>query len=207
MWAQGTGERPEAMPFPVGARAPTITADRWFPTEAAATPHPVPGRVSIVQFFDHDSCLGWNPWGDVGQICTARLAALRRLSERFPALEIIIATRTHGSFLYAPPPAPAEEAELIRRWLEAHRIRGAVIAVSSTPFWNLPQPDARRIDKDTPNVTSYSFGKSWRATGSGFLIDQDGIIVVAPAPVESELAQFIDVLMHRQQGGAEHAAK
>jgi hypothetical protein len=208
MWAVATGNRPESLPFPVGERAPTITADYWFPREAAGTPHPAPGRVSIFQFLDHDSCFSSTWWGHVRDNCTTRLATLRRLSERFPALEIILVSHTHGAFLYVKPPAPAEEAEAIRHWLEPFRVRGATIAVSSTPFWNLPRPDARRIDKDTPNLTSYNFvhNEMWKPTSSLFLIDQDGTLV-ATNLVESYLTQYIDVLMHRQQGGPEHATK
>jgi hypothetical protein len=207
MWAQATGQRPESMPFPVGERAPAITADYWFPGEVGGISRPTRGHVALIFILDHALCLYRGLPGDVTENCAARLAALRRLSERFPALEITIVSRTHGSFLHAPPMAPGEEAELIRRWLEPFRVRGATIAVSSTPFWNLPHPDARRIDKDTPNLTSYSFRKSSNPTNTAFLIDQDGIIVSALGVNESDLTQFIDVLMHRQQGGPEHVTK
>ena len=206
MWARTTGERPDALPVPVGERASTITADHWFPAEAASTPRPRPGHVSLLFFLDRSSCL-WSNSGDTKEMCGAPLSYLRRLSEQFPALDVTVVTRTRGSFLYAPPPSPAEEAEMIRRWLEPYRIPRLTVAVTSTPFWNLPRPDGRRIDKDTPNLTNYSFGKGWKPSNGSYLIDQDGIVVSAPSFYQPELSLLIDVLMHRQTGGGEHAAK
>jgi hypothetical protein len=207
MWARVTGERPEALPSPVGERAPAITADYWYPAEAASTPRPRPGHVSLLILFDHDACLKWNSAGDTKDTCPMALASLRRLSERFPTLDITIVSGTHGSFLYAPPPTPTDEADMIRKWLETSRIRGAAIAVSSTPFWNLPRPDARRIDRDTPNATNYAFRTSTKWTYGSFLIDQDGVIVAAHGFFEPDVGKLIDVLMHRQQQKEANEAK
>jgi hypothetical protein len=207
MWAAVTRERPDAFPVPVGKQAPAITAEYWIPAEAARTPHPTPGRVTLVQFLDHDGCLGYTRSGDVGGICAMRLSALRRLGERYPALEITIVSRTRGFFLYAPPPSPAEEVEHIREWFAPYRIPRVTVAVASTPFWNLPRPDARRIDKDVPVFQRYRFAKTWKPEGQAFLVDQDGLVVSALGFNESQLGQFIEVLLHRQQEGDGHAAK
>ncbi|HEU4642612.1 MAG TPA: hypothetical protein VFS44_09165 [Gemmatimonadaceae bacterium] len=206
MWAQVTGERPEALPLPVGERAPTITADYWFPHEAAATPRPAPGHISMVLLMDHAGCLHVDLTGYVGDQCTSLVYGLRRVSERYPQLQITIVDQTAGSYLYLPPPTPADEAELARKWIDAHRIPGAVLAVTNTPHWNLPNPDGRRIDKDTPNMTAYSFGKSWKPSGI-FLVDQDGLIVSALAFDEVQIGKFIEVLMQRQTAGGNRAAK
>jgi hypothetical protein len=136
-----------------------------------------------------------------------RLSALRRLGERYPALEITIVSRTRGFFLYAPPPSPAEEVEHIREWFAPYRIPRVTVAVASTPFWNLPRPDARRIDKDVPVFQRYRFAKTWKPEGQAFLVDQDGLVVSALGFNESQLGQFIEVLLHRQQEGDGHAAK
>jgi hypothetical protein len=206
VWAQFTGERPEAMPFPIGERAPTVTADYWVPREASGAPHPAPGRVSIVMFLDRTGCLRASPWGETVDLCTPVLTALRRVSDRFPDVQVTIVTSTHGSFLYLPPPSVPEEVELVRKWLEPYEIHGLEIAVSATPFWNLPRPDGRRIEKPTPNQTHYSFGKSWKPDGA-FLVDQDGLIVSAVGLNESLIASYIDVLLHRQTAGGHRAAK
>jgi hypothetical protein len=203
-----TKGRPESIPIPVGEKAPEITADFWFPSEAAGTPHPTPGRVSIVQFLDHDSCLSSSLSGEVGSgICAFRLAALHRISERFPEVEITIVSRTRGSFLYLPPPSTAEEAELIRKWLARFRIRGAVIAVASTPFWKLPSPDSRRVDRSVPVIERYRFAKSFRPEGATLLVDQDGLIISALGFDETQLGEFIEILLQRQSTGRANAGR
>jgi hypothetical protein len=142
----------------------------------------------------------------VNESCASQLADLHRLSERFPTLQIIIVTRTHGSFLYVTPPSPAEEAALVRQWIEQYRIRGAVVAISPTPFWNLPHPDGRRIERDTPVISSYRFGKSWKPeTGTPLLIDQDGTVFTGLGFGEPNLSKFIDILLHRQGSASDHA--
>ncbi len=205
-WAQVTGERPEALPLPIGKRAPTITADYWFPHEAAATPRPAPGHIALVVLMNHAGCIGVGASGAVWDQCTSLIYALRRVSARFPQLQITIVDRTAGSFVYLPPPTPADEAELARQWLDAYRIPGAVLAVTNTPHWNLPAPDGRRIDKDTPNQIAYSFGKSSQPSG-WFLVDQDGLIVSAISSDEDRIGKFIEVLMQRQTAGGNRAAK
>ncbi|HEU6449802.1 MAG TPA: hypothetical protein VFT57_00180 [Gemmatimonadaceae bacterium] len=207
MWAAMTKGRPESIPIPVGEKAPEITADYWFPSEAASTPRPAPGRVSIVQFLDHDSCVLSNLLGDVSENCGFQISTLRRLSERFPDVEVTIVSRTRGSFLYSPPPSTAEEANLVREWLAQYRIPGAVIAVASTPFWNLPRPDSRRIDKPVPVIERYGFAKSFEPEGHLFLVDQDGLIVTAVGFDETQLGEFIEVLLQRQSRGGENAVR
>jgi hypothetical protein len=205
-WAQITGERPEALPLPVGERAPTITADYWFPREAAATPRPAPGHISLVFLMNHAACVGVGAFGAVWDQCTSPLYTLQRVSARFPQLQITIVDRTAGSFVYLPPPTPADEAELARQWLDAYRLPGAALAVTKTPHWNLLLPDGRRIDKDTPNQIAYSFGKSSQSSG-WFLVDQDGLIVSAISSDEYRIGKFIEVLMQRQMAGGDRAAK
>jgi hypothetical protein len=198
-WAKLSGERPEAIPDPVGQHAPALTADFWFPSEAAHAPRPTPGHVALVVFLNPNECDPTDATGDAPQGCASELADLRRLSERFPALEITILVATSGNFMYVQPPPPAEEADLIRQWLESYRVKGAVLGVTSTPFWRLPTPDERRMNHDVPNVTNYSFGKTWRpANGSRVLIDEDGLVINAWYP--AAMAQYIDVLLHRHGG-------
>ncbi|HEX6535719.1 MAG TPA: hypothetical protein VF041_14070, partial [Gemmatimonadaceae bacterium] len=205
-WATLLQERLDALPIPTGERAPTITAEYWIPSAAGNAPRPTPGHVSLLTFLDDKDCVTVDPQGDVGDQCVSDLAQLRRLSERFPTLDITIVSGTHGSFVWAPPPTPAEEADMIQTWLASYHIPRLTVAVTSTPFWNLPRPDGRRIDKPTQNYTNYTFRKLLKPEGSKYLVDQDGLIVSAFGLGESDLAQFIDVLVHRQTGG-EHASK
>jgi hypothetical protein len=158
--------------------------------------------VSLVLFLDEASCTdggaSWNANQTGG--CALHLAQLRRVLGRFPALEITVVMPTHGHFLYAQPMPPADEAQLLHQWLDTYQLAGAALGVTST-FWRLPAPDRRRINKDLPNAIAYGFNKKWGAANGGmYLIDQDGLIVDVLRFEEPELIQYIDVLLHRQQG-------
>ncbi|MBX6331754.1 MAG: hypothetical protein IRY91_07900 [Gemmatimonadaceae bacterium] len=217
MWAKVTGQRPDALELPIGEKAAPLSADFWFPQDSARGPRPTPGRVALVGFLDRIQCVDlpndptFASDAKRDERCWQWGVNLRRLAERFPELEITVASQTHGYFLYAPPLAPAEEAADIARWVAGHGIPGTLM-VTSTPFWHLEAPDGRRIDKPDSNVTHYSFGKSWGAKGSLYLVDQDGVIVEATGiglsgPDFDELSRKVDILLHRNAGGASRAAR
>lgn len=203
-WARATGERPDALQMPIGAKAPPLTADYWYPAGAGSAPRPAPGHPALILFLEHTDCIMSPSTSFAGPhpACVMNMAEVRRIAERFPALEIDIVMSTHGQFMYLPPTAPADEAVLIRDWVAAHHVSRAILGVTNTQFWRLPEPDARRIDKEIPNTTHYSFGKTQGlGTGSMFLVDSDGIIADAWRMEEDELGKFIEVLLDRQHKG------
>lgn len=203
-WSRATGERPEALQMPIGQRATPLTADYWFPANAGSSPRPTPGRIALVLFLEHTNCINQPSNDDAGSTaeCASRMAEMRRLAKRFPSVEIDIVMSTHGQYMYLPPTAPAEEATLIKQLVDSYQVQGAVLGVTSTSFWRLPEPDARRIDKPRPNNEHYSFGKSWKVgSGSLFLIDKDGVISDAWRVRENELGRFIETLMQRENKG------
>jgi hypothetical protein len=58
------------------------------------------------------------------------------------------------------------------------------------------------VDKPDPNVTHYTFDKSWQiySVGAYFVIDPDGVIVDSGGEVnndEAKVGALIDVLLHR----------
>ena len=122
--------------------------------------------------------------------------------------DVTIVDQTHGAFAYVLPQTPAEEAELTRQWIEGYQIPHATIAVEVTPFWKLPSPDGRRIERPSPNFTAYGFGKSWtpQRSEARYLIDQDGIIVDVLFNYQAE-PQIIEALLERQRQGGAHATK
>jgi hypothetical protein len=222
VWAKSMGARPEAMPTPLGEKAPPITADYWFPRDsfaaAGARPtRPVPGRVNLVVFLDHVFCMeGVNTSLDDDKhsdACWGTASGLRRLAQRFPALAITLVGGTHGYFLDVTPATPAEEADLTARWGVAHRFPG-VLAVTATQYSHVDSPDDRRIDKPDSNTIRYQFGKSQRTPGMAYLVDQDGLLVDVigwgwnlEGPDGPLLMQKIDILMNRQGGGAARAGR
>jgi len=203
-WSKATGERPEALQIPIGQHAATLTADYWFPSTAGSSPRPGRGHIALVLFLEHTDCIisSASDAAAPASQCTTKMAELRRLAHRFPSIEIDIVMSTHGQFMYLPPTAPADEAALIKQMVDTYQVPGAVLGVTSTPFWRLPNPDSRRIDKEIPNLAHYNFGKSWRVgSGSMFLVDPDGLIADAWRMREDELGHFIEVLMQRQNKG------
>ena len=210
MWPKDMGRPSDAL-FIIGEKAPPIVGDFWAPSEAASRPRPTPGHVALVMFLEHADCLyglgGMTSNGtpEVSPQCFALAASLHRLAQRFPALQITTVTRTRGHFAYVSSPPPADEASLIEREMAAYHLPGA-LAIASTPFWRLPAPDDRRIDKPVANETHYRFGTNQSvADGTLFLIDQSGTIVYANNGDRwgtLDLSQFIDVLVHRGNDGA-----
>ena len=139
---------------------------------------------------------------DDTSLCNRTYAGLRRVAQRFPALEITLVAQTYGLFDKMAPPPPGLEAEQFQRaWLTERHLPGA-LAVTSTPFWRLPAPDRRRINRDVPNVVQYSFGRTWHVPNwifPPFLIDQDGTIVeTAFRSFDADLPEMIAVLLARQ---------
>jgi hypothetical protein len=207
-WAKASGERPEALQFPIGASAPPIQGQFWFGRGNATGARPTKGKVALVFVADvagghcdpHHTCIAY--------------AALRRLAQRFPSLEITTLTRTEGYFKHTLPSTPAEEADLL--WRELHESHGlpGVLAVELTDFWRLPGLDRRRIDRETANQSHYSFGRTWTSKPYGaYLIDPNGVIVEVSAispdrsgkngifdrRMEARFAKLIEILLERQR--------
>jgi hypothetical protein len=199
-WAHASGELPQALRFPIGEQAPAIVGDFWFHRGDSSATRPAKGKVSLVVFLDTKCHMATDCWGPY--------ASMHRLAQRFPAVDITVAVRTHGYFSQIASPAPAGEADLLREWWQGfHQVPGA-LAVTATDFWRLDPPDRRRIDRPTPNETHYSFGRTWQTVpGMAFLVDQGGTIVgvgmlgmhdvVAVPDMEELFARMIEVLQSR----------
>jgi len=185
---------------PVGRPAPPIIADWSFGREESTVSRPVKGKVNLVVFLNPGdfSCFE----SDASSLCNRTYAGLRRVAQRFPTLEITLVAQTYGIFDKAAPPPPDVEAALLRRaWLTERHLPGT-LAVTSTPFWRLPAPDRRRINRDVPNVVHYSFGRTFQLPNwifPPFLIDQDGIMVETSfRSFDADLPEMIAILLARQ---------
>jgi hypothetical protein len=195
-WAKASGERPEALQFPIGRTAAPIQGDFWYGRADSATPRPTRGRVALVVFVDHPTCSG-------SAVCWSMYARLHRLAERFPRLEVTLVANTRGYVAQMAPPPPQVEADTMAAWWRDHHDLTAALAVAKTEFWRLPAPDERRIDRDDLNITRYSFGRSWTVkVGHGFLVDAEGTIVAVEPLMDtmnaSRLYAIIEILLTRQ---------
>lgn len=200
-WRKANGGRQAGATLAVGKRAANLVGDFRFSAErkgaaifaAPSTDNlltrPRNNRISLIVFWGR-SCgvgaalpyVGSLEQKSLSAICMRSMAAVRRLSDRFPELDVTIVTQTYGYFSYLMPVNPDEEAEWIRKWFHGHeRIPGTLI-VEKTSFWNLPGPDNRRINEAWENHDNYSFGNprkgnSWVPTTTAFLVDRNGIIL------------------------------
>ena len=208
-WVRATGLRPETYGLgnPLGEHAPPIEGDIWLGRENESGPRPTPGRVSLVVFLDAGECVGVvESAAAMDGGCAGSLTTLRRLMERFPALEVTMVAETQGYFMYLKDSiTPAREAELTKQWLESYGVM-APLAMSRSDTWRLPSPDGRRVTRTSTNRRNYSFGKSWQVSNrNAYLIDEDGIVVhvreMDRASVAQDFAELIEILLERQVAG------
>ncbi len=213
------GYNPNAS-FPVGQQAAVLPVDYLWSNgsqpsihpvgQNAATVRPQPGRVGLIVFYGHECYTGSSfgvPTGKRKFPCATSFAALKRLAQRFPELDITVATETHGYFSYLDPMGLAEEAEWLHKWHQGYHQLPGTLVVTKTPFWRLPDPDRRRIEEILPHVTSYAFGKKrdgrdWIVPTSAFLISPEGVIIHADGLAtpwtklsEQEYSDLIAVLL------------
>jgi hypothetical protein len=191
IWSAASGERPDAMRFPLGEPAPPLEGQFWFRRGDSTGTRPTKGKVSLVVFLAPKLCTESNRY------CWIAYAALHRLATRFPRLEITLVSETRGYVSNMAPPTPAQEAETLRHfWLDRDQLPGALV-VAVTDYWRLPAPDRRRIDRDVPNRVHYSFGRTW-VTADGpeaYLVDRQGTIVdVRNLTLRSEERRLAEIL-------------
>jgi len=192
---------------PLGESASPIQADFWFRRGDSTVSRPVKGKVNLVVFLDARTC--FRSYSRTGRpICQTAASRLRRLARQFPDVEVTLVAQTRGWLDLGAPAATAadEAAQLQHTWLEEQQLPG-VLAVSATDFWRLPGLDRRRIDRDTPNVTNYSFGQTWAVAGSrkagptlvtSFLLDQNGVVVETANDIdEAQMSELISILLAR----------
>ena len=178
----------EELGFPIGKPAPVLQGAFYLPkgrTDSSAIetqgtpPYPWSKKHTVLIFLGH-GC------GEVSYralqlpipSCQPIYAALRRISERFPGVDLVIATQTHGYMWQGSPPSPAEEAALLKQWFVDFQRIPASMVVENTEHWFLPGFDKRRIDVPTDNIKNYSFEGPWSLVPSmTYLIDDQGTIL------------------------------
>lgn len=214
-WSRFTGMRPETYGFgnPLGYRAPEIVADIWLGREDGGGPRPAKGRISLIVFLDPAECTGVvDAHDDLYGRCARSLIPLRRLMERFPALDVTIVAKADGYFMYLKDSVTLErEAELTKKWLESYDVT-ATLAMSAPESWKLDSPDGRTIRSLTANELSYSFGRIAPvvnrpivANSAAYLVDEDGLIVhtrqMNRFGVGEDYDKLVAILLERQVAG------
>ena len=153
----------------LGKRAPAIEATQWF-NRADDAPRPRAGRISLVVFAD--------PF--CGALCFPFYATLRRVARANPDVEITIVAQTRGFFGGLLPASPAEEGELVGKYLlDYHQLPGA-LAVDSTPHSQMPAPDDRRLNQMARNNVAYGLSQAGLQMASIYPGDPLDVFVIGP---------------------------
>ena len=194
LWDKAIGNGTGLARRPIGETVPTIEADFWYRRSDSTVVRPVKGKANLVVFLGTQGRAGGSTHSDA-----TKAARLHRLAQRFPDVEATLVAQTNGYFGDTVPPPPAMEAALwARTWFDVRQLTGA-LAVTNTPFWRLPDPDRRRINRDVPNVVRYNFGRSLSvADGTMFLVDADGKIVDIASVNERQVSPLIEILLNRR---------
>lgn len=211
-------------PTPLDSTAPTLLGKWWY------GPRFTDGKVSIAKVSVDSSLVSWHgkvnaiafipagchtsaPKGDERNVferqngtkkfCAATLSAINRLKEASPNLNVIIATRTFGSFGDLVTESPEKEAETLARYfIENYKVK-AYVAVEETEMFSLPGLDKRRVDLPTQNETNFSIA-NFRLTQdyNVVLVDPEGKIFYTGSITgdnESIAQNLIDVVTKRSQ--------
>jgi hypothetical protein len=183
-----------SLPWPFGKQAAKIESDFWYPPTAQKNQYPRLGKISLIMFVGEGRSL---------PNTAEHMAALRRLKQRFPNLDILLVGYTRGWFFGAVPPTPEEEGELIRKYLlDFYRIP-ATLTVAKTSFWRLPGYDRRRIDDDVPFEKAYGFVPNQKLVpGATWVVDETGTVVDYRSlnrKTEPGYIEIFDILFSRTQ--------
>ena len=170
---------------------------------------PTPGKVSLIIFLSN-GCHEESPPAEAPNQsvvpkaeCWSAYATVRRLAQRFPWLDITIATKTYGYIAYSGIYTPEEEAKIQAEWwLGLHKLP-ARLAVTKSEFFLLDGYDRRRIDLETENARNYATnGRQTVGSTVGYLIDTDGTILKSGSVgrwSEEEYKKTLKVIAERKQ--------
>ncbi len=217
-WVRANKASSDEIAIPFGVVAPPIEGAFRFGNDTSAPHRPTKGKVSLIMFVDdfQMKTKSFSPQAWCTPACFDALATTKRLAHRFPELEVTLVAHTRGFFREVAPPAPAEEANWLQRYLLGYHNVPASLVIEQTDFWRMDAPDLRRIDNKTSTFVNYSrLGGALGVTPfMMFLVDESGTIVdvswsvgmfggITPARLdrskEARVAALIEILLNRQK--------
>jgi len=205
VYEKGFGMKPAAL---LGQRAPRMEGDVWLGCEQdPCEPYPRPGRVTLVWFFD--GCFDYmTRVHHLSAFVCAERWPMRRIHDRFPEVDIVVVMKSTGRFAYVKDGmTPEREAQFVRKWLDQFGLNRAVLTMTETQGWRLPEPDGRwAVRHETANEKNYWPGEMRQGV---MLIDQDGYAVHAGTLNfnhdlhklinEQEFVSLIEILLEREK--------
>ncbi len=179
----------------IGEKAPSISGKYWYQngwsidagghlrTSNQVTPidaHgvPVPGKVNAILFLQGGchSNASRNPNRFVrkegAENCWVDGALAKRLKQQFPKLEVIVVSRTFGTFGGGLPMTVEDEAKTLSNYILGFFQIPAMQTVVETEFVRMPGLDRRRLDIPTESQEDYKN----IAQGDVILVDEHGEI-------------------------------
>ncbi len=219
---------------PIDSVAPKILGNWWYAPKKAdnnamaasrltdiPSSRPVPGKINLISFIEsgcHAS--SFRSWGKSktavrlngeiegdkarGEMCARTIAAINRLKEIYPDLEVTIVTKTFGSFGNILAGPPETEAETFAKYIIEHNKLDAYVAITETENFRLAGLDNRRVDLPTENEDNY-FISNIRNGGhlNVLLVDPEGKIfysgLLALGDEENAARNLIGTVLKRSQ--------
>jgi hypothetical protein len=176
--------------------APVLQGDYWFPRTAAGQEYPRRGKISMVVFTP-----------DRGQNLV-ELNMLRRLSQKYPAVDLVLVTSTAGNYGPLEPPSPEREAFLSDSTFRHFHRLNAVLSVTKGTFVQLDVPDSRRFYQIYPNEEAYpprnsaisgtKLSQIYLIDGERRIVDVSGMTVID----EGWTGRLIETLLARTAEGS-----
>jgi hypothetical protein len=197
---QAMGFVPADQPYDM--EAPVLDGDYWFPQTAAAEEYPRKGQVSLLVFVpDH---IGREPASE------RLLVVLRRLTRKYPSVDLLLVTSTAGNFGPLAPPTPEREAVLSDSVFRNFHQLDPVLSITKGTFVQLDAPDSRRFYQPYRNLDAYPpSGGDLTFNNKNmkiFLIDDHRRIVdLIPADINEEgwLVRLVETVLARVAEGRE----
>ncbi len=168
----------------VGAVAPNIDADIWFPV-APTNSRPSKGELSlIVPLADCRMHDGKRIDGNETNYCEQLFTSLKRLKDQFPALEITILSSQEGRAILSEPGTFELEADDMQRWFLGGSRLPITLAVEKADFVRLPDPDSRFVNTRWTLDVMHDYGCYTTKIRGGeincrgaYLVDKEGVII------------------------------
>lgn len=154
---------------PIGKAAPPLVGHYWYSNlggrieKVEPFQAPTPGSVSIIYFATAGCHLSSSGHGNRSRrnghhgsgSCRASIHRLKRIMEKHPSINLVVASSTYGNIGNAPPLSPDQEADsLAHYFLGFLGLKGKQV-IYETEFFRLPGSDNRKIDIDTENKSTY----------------------------------------------------
>ena len=177
------------------AEAAVLVGDYWFPTTAAMQEYPRKGRATLLAFVPDRMGETRDP--------SDLLRTLRRLSQKYPAIDQVLVTSTTGVYGPLEPQSAEREASLADSVFRHFHRLNHVLSVTKGTYVQIDAPDNRRFYQPYPNFDAYPpFGGNGNKMNMIYLIDENRRIVDIISAMESDIAtHLLETLLARIAAG------